>query len=266
MKNNQIIDKIESQIQISNIIFPDIIDVCGHSITLDWSNDKLKAFYIKFLKEMAFLYLNSSKKRYVISLCGACGSGKSVFTAVFDNLFKQLDFPFVYTHIGIDSFHFNNEYLLSNYAMDYNGRKQVLKEFKGRHDTYDILALNVKLEEFISGKAVKFPIYSRELHNPIENAISITNPYTLLLIEGNCLYYNKGEYVKLIKQFDYKFFLDSTIDGNKAGVVDRHIKGGRTKEDAENFYKKSDSLHFPYINQSKTLADRILPPFYEIIS
>ncbi len=228
------------------------LDVCGRTVTITLSKKQLKR-HEAFAETIRQLYKEKEKKRIIIGICGRSGSGKSTLAVL---TAKQLKLPEI-TAVSTDAFHYRNNYLRAHY----DGAIP-LKERKGRYDTYDTKKLLKKLQQFRRGEDVTLPVYSRTLHEPIENQIRITKKRAVLLIEGNWLLHNSHGWDKVKKELDYCYYLESDAATAKQEVIKRHIEGGRTKRNAVSFYNKSDSKNNKIIDAEKKRADEILKPFY----
>lgn len=195
-----------------------------------------------------------------IGLAGPAGSGKSVIVALFCEIAKQLSLPFRFETIGIDAFHYANEFLLTNYS---DGKP--LKDHKGRFDTYDVEKLTESLRRFSSGDAVSFPKYSRKSHNPIENAIIVEKREpVLLIIEGLWVLYDKDGWGKIGELLDFSIFVETNKETVRHGVLERHVRGGKTTEDATEYYEANEGKNFDLIMKTKNKASKVIPSYYEV--
>ncbi len=242
------------KIDPSRIQFPTTVVVTEQEIDISQLSDAQKKYYCDLLEEIASIYESKNKPRVIIAIAGASGSGKSTTAAILREIARQVSLPCALVEVGIDAFHHFNEHLISH----------SLKEHKGRYDTYDVTKLLWMLERFAAGENVAFPLYSRKLHDPIENAIKVTEPKTLLLIEGLWLLLNTHGWRDVQNLLDYSFFIESDIEKVKKHVVARSVRGGRTKEDATEYYDQKDAKNAELIAKVKYRAHKIIAPHYEI--
>src|SRR5262245_38568982 len=98
-------------IDTAKIAFPKSVVVTDQVVdtsTLD--PDKRQAF-IGLFQHVVELYRAAGVPRYVVGLVGPTGSGKSVIASLFDHFASQLQPQFRFASVGIDAYHFTNEYL-----------------------------------------------------------------------------------------------------------------------------------------------------------
>lgn len=243
----------------SNILFPKSISVTDQEIDISSLTEEQKKFYVDLFKEVVLLYQAKQKPRTVVGVAGPAGSGKSAMMAIFHTLAKQVSLPFRFETIGIDAFHFTNEYLLANMS---NG--EPLKKHKGRYNTYDVDKLSRTLKQFSLGGEVSFPVYSRKTHDPVENAVTLGDGIpALLIVEGLWVLYDKGGWEEVGDFLDYSYFI--TVDEKRVrqGVLDRHVRGGRSPDDAAQYYEENEAKNFTLVEQTKNRANKIIPSYYE---
>lgn len=224
-------------------------------LTIDISGltDKQWAYYQELAERLGNHYKAKGKGRQIFGLSGPAGAGKSVITALLEHLFSsQTDFSYV--NIGIDAFHYPNKKL----------EEAGLRNVKGRFDTYNTALLIDKLNKFKNGEEVNFPSYSRQLHEPVPNNVSIAADNVLMLLEGQWLLSRRPNWTKVRALCSYQLQLNGPAKTLRENVVKRHTIGGRTLYEAEEFYKNSDLLNTNEIlNNSVEPDEKIL--FYKAI-
>lgn len=242
----------------SEVSFPKTLNVTDQEIDISSLTETQRQFYIDLFKEVVRLYQSKKKPRVVVGVAGPAGAGKSVMMAIFQQIVDQRPLPFRFETIGIDAFHYPNNFLTSNIV---DGES--LKNHKGRFDTYDVMKLTQVLTYFSLGHNVSLPAYSRKTHDPVENVTSIKGGEpTLLLVEGLWLLYDKNGWEKIGKLLDFSIFVEADKNKVRQGVLDRHIRGGRTKEDSEKYYEANEAVNFDLIMKTKNKASKIIPSYY----
>ena len=136
----------------------------------------------------------------------------------------------------MDGFHFHQEYLESH-QICVNGKMVPMKNVKGSLETFDIEKLLMKLEQ-LKDADVMWPIYDRNLHDVVEDAIRVTKE--VVLIEGNWLLSNEGAWNELKNRCDDSIFIFADEKDLAERLITRKMKGGLSREDAEIFYHNSD--------------------------
>lgn len=237
--------------------FPASLTVTEQTIDISGFTQAQKAFYLKLFWETVGIYVAAKKNRAAIGIAGPTGAGKSVVAVLFKELAKQAGLPFDFEVITIDAYHFPNRYLLSHFS-----EGVPLKQVKGRFDTYDAAALARDLKAFAAGESVAFPAYSRKLHDPVPHSIAIRSPATLLLVEGLWLLSAQGDWAQVRPRLDFCYFIDSDKARTREAVIQRHMTGGRSWEDASRHYEEVDGRNSDLTRLTRHQADQIIPPYY----
>lgn len=243
----------------SKIIFPPALNVTEQEIDISMLTAEQKQFYIDLFKELVDIYQTNQKPRMVVGMAGPAGAGKSVIAAIFQEIAKQVSLPFRFESVGIDAFHYTNDFLIANMSGG-----ETLKNHKGRFDTYDVDKLVTSLMRFSRGEEVSLPKYSRKIHDPIENTVTIHEQNAVLLVEGLWLLYDQHGWDKVGELLDFSIFVEADKDKVKQGVVGRHMAGGRAPEEALEYYEANEEKNFDFIMQTKSKADKIISAYYGI--
>ena len=240
-----------------NIIFPDNIIVTEQEVDCTHLSAERKEFIINFTKRLISLYKQKGNARQVYTISGPSGSGKSYLSVLAEAIGKQIDESVRIIPISIDAYHFPNEYLSETKAGG-GDSLLTLKDVKGRYDTYDVPALLSDLEEFKNASALRLPLYSRKLHEPISGEIKVPVGPALMLIEGLWLLYPGTEWKNLPPLYDHSYFLDDTAEALRLRTISRHEIGGRGREDAERMYDESDAKNRMLVLETRSRADEEL--------
>ncbi len=241
------------------VVFPTSLQITEQVVDVSFLNEKQRQFYINLLEEIIALYENNNNQRMIIGFAGVSGSGKSVVVELLSNLASQVNLPFAVTTVGIDAYSFTNDYLLTH-----EDDGVALKEYKGRYDTYDVEKLVRDLSAFSSGENISLPLYSRRIHDPVENVTVISTQQNLLLVEGLWLLYEENGWDEVRERLDYCYFIDSKKEDARDLTIKRHIQGGRSKEDATVYYDSVDATNYELVSETKEKADAIIPSFLSI--
>lgn len=244
---------------IESLNFPKTILVTDQEIDVSFLSDEQKEFYINFFQELVAYYDSAEKPRVVVGLVGPVGSGKSVIAALCKSFAGQVELPFRFETVGIDAFHYPNDYLLSHKAGD-----GTLKDVKGRYDTYDVPKLVSTLSDFAAGKAVSLPEYSRKTHDPVEGAKTISEENALLIVEGQWLLYDKNGWEAILPLLDLSYFIEADKEKLRDAVIMRHSRGGRSTEEAAKYYDEVDAQNFESVVSTKNRADRVIPAYFNV--
>jgi putative kinase len=241
----------------SRLTFPQRVVVTDHMIDTSTLGPEKQQAFIALFQHVLELYRAANVPRYVVGLVGPTGSGKSVMASLFNDFASQLNPPFRFVSVGIDAYHFTNEYL-NAHTID----GAVMKSFKGRYDTYDVAKLAKALTAFRAGRSVKFPVYSRAAHDPVEDVIDVSVANVLLLVEGLWLLHESPQWEKVRSLIDHAIFMEARKDQARPAVIKRHVAGGRSADDAANYYDTVDADNFDLVMKTKDRADEIIPSYF----
>ena len=210
--------------------------VNGNEVNAYYSSNDINDVLIPLLKRWIHIY-ETKKKRVIVYLAACPGSGKSTLALFLEELFKSLNASCTFQTIGMDGFHFYNDYL----------KKHDLLNEKGSRNTFDV----EKLKSYILKTKEEdcfWPIYSRMVHDPIENQVYIQSD--IVLIEGNYLLSKDAPWNELLPLCDDSVFLNVDTNILKERLIKRKsLSIGLNK--AIHFYEQSDSKNIQYVLNSK---------------
>ena len=190
--------------------------------------------------------LAGSGQRRILGIAGAPGSGKgtvarSVLTALGPSAVV----------VPMDGFH------LSGAELERLGRA----ERKGAPDTFDAagyVALLRRLRE-PDGETVYAPEFHREVEESYAGAIAVAPDVPLVITEGNYLLLDQGPWSKVRDLLDEAWFLDPDEDERVARLIERHVRYGRTPEQAREWVRRSDERNAALVFRTRARADIVIP-------
>ena len=215
--------------------------VNGYEVEAKYDQFDIEKVYKPLLERWHQIY-KEKNQRIFISLAACPGSGKSTFASFLEYLFSTLDYDCKLQAIGMDGFHYNNDYLEKNHLIDE----------KGSQNTFDVKKLEEKIEQ-TRKESCFWPEYSRQIHNPIENKIYVDGD--IILIEGNYLLCDQLPWSQLQKLWDDCVFLYVDKEELKPRLIQRKMKGNYSFKQALDFYEQSDSKNIDYVLQHKVKAN-----------
>ncbi|MBM4086416.1 MAG: hypothetical protein FJ272_16645, partial [Planctomycetes bacterium] len=120
--------------------------------------------------------------------------------------------------VGLDGWHFPNAHLLSHFVKDETGNDVPLKTFKGAEFTFDAAKAKAAFAALKQQPTatLSLPVYDRQKHDPVDDAVRITPDDRLVLIEGNYLLLDKGDWAGMADLFDLKVFIDLAATASAA--------------------------------------------------
>ncbi len=232
---------------------PQTISVTGQLIETEGFSDGWKREVLGLNKSLASRYRSLDKERIIVAFGGPSGSSKSTTAAVLAETLPASTGVAV-LHVTLDAYHFSNSLLAE--SRDANGDSML--EHKGRYDTYDIDSLRSDLAAFLHSKHVSFSEYSRVVHEPISDRINCTHTRCILILEGLWLLFDRTPWNDLLELYEYSVFFNAPDPFRKRSVIERHIRGGRGREESEKFYDKSDARNASLILGCIAKHDEVL--------
>lgn len=184
--------------------------------------------------------------RAIIGLVGKPGGGKSTLSSY---LLKKL--PKETTAlVPMDGFH------LSNAQLALLGRS----DRKGAPDTFDVdgyVELLRRIKTNVT-EEIYFPIFHREIEESIA-AEGVISPHTSLIItEGNYLLLGESAWSGVAPLLTESWFVDVSNDRRMARLVSRHMKFGKSFEEAHAWAHGSDQSNADLIEAARAKADVVI--------
>ena len=211
-------------------------DINGITVNAAYSNTIVNEVFIPLLKHLAQLH-HEKQRRILVMLAAPPGTGKSTLVSFLEHL-AQLVIPDKRVQaVGMDGFHHRQEYLLTH-TVERNGKNIPMAKIKGAPITFDLDALTRKIREVSEGNICRWPHYDRQLHDPVDDAITIDAD--IVLLEGNYLLLDADGWRDLSRYADYTISLTADEEMLRSRLIRRKMKTGMSREDAERFVESSD--------------------------
>ena len=185
-----------------------------------------------------------SRPRYVFGLAGPPGSGKSTVAARLADALGAVVVP-------MDGFH------LDNTELDRLG----LSGVKGAPETFDAAGF-VRLVEQLThiNDAVSAPSFDRLADRTIAAAIMVDPDDHIVIVEGNYLLLDRAPWAALRALFDRVGYIDVDDATRVERLVARHVRHGRSLDDAREFVQKSDEANAAIVAATRPRADVLIDP------
>lgn len=195
--------------------------------------------------------LIATGQRKILGIAAPPGAGKSTFAQAL-----QAHFPNESLVLPMDGFH------LANSELERLGRAQR----KGAPDTFDAAGY-VNLLARIRGQAltakqspdtahtIYAPDFRREFSEGIAGAIAVEPHIKLVITEGNYLLLQEGAWRNVRAQLDVAWYLSVDDTVRNARLAGRHMRYGRTQEQALAWIAQTDEPNAVRIAASRHLAD-----------
>jgi hypothetical protein len=165
-------------------------------------------------------------------VAGPPGSGKTAFATILVAVINaEVDHEEA-TVVQLDGWHYSNDYLRAH-TLQRDGAEVFLRQIKGAPETYDVASAFVCFEKIKAGGEVCYPVYSRQIHDPIPNGGCVEPRHRIVIMEGNYLLLRKEPWRHFRELFDTCIFLTAPPEALVEGLRQRHLRGGRTLAAAE---------------------------------
>jgi putative kinase len=178
--------------------------------------------------------------RYILGVSGPPGSGKSTVSSVLNLLFAERGVPAVV--LPLDGFHLRNDELKAR-TIKAGGKILSLYDRKGSKESYDFEKLIAYMEKLKYPAAFFWPLYSRVLHEPVEEGELLDRGPRVCIVEGNYLFLRAAPWPLLGPFFHKTLFIRSRKTVMRRRIIARKMRGGFTRSEAERHFRRSDALN-----------------------
>ena len=178
------------------------------------------------------------RDRYVFGLAGPPGSGKSTVAARLADELGAVVVP-------MDGFH------LDDTELDRLG----LSGVKGAPDTFDAAGF-VRLVEQLNHAdgPVSAPSFDRVADRTIDGTITVGPDDRIVIVEGNYLLLEGPPWGALRDLFDLTGYIDVDAYARVDRLVARHVRHGRSPDEAREFVRMSDEANAVIVAASRPRA------------
>ncbi len=186
--------------------------------------------------------------RVMLGLAGVPGSGKSTFAARLVAAAEHLAGPGVAAVVPQDGFHLPQAVLVER---GWTARK-------GAPWTFDAAGFVALLQRLVAEPAVAHPapLYDRERHDVVPDAVTIAPAARLLVVEGNYLLLTEEPWARVPALLDAIWYLDVPPSVARQRLLARHLAGGRSLAEAERRIAANDAPNAALIRAVSARADR----------
>ncbi|MBQ8489589.1 MAG: nucleoside/nucleotide kinase family protein [Pseudobutyrivibrio sp.] len=212
------------------------VEINGLLVNAQYNQRTINEIFLPLLKDLTELY-HKKRERILVMLAAPPGAGKSTLLSFLEYLSKNNPSLEEIQAIGMDGFHHYQDYLL-NHTIELDGEVIPMVKINGAPITFDLDKLRSRVKQIKEKPICKWPIYDRNLHNPIDNVITIDK--NIVLLEGNYLLLNEDGWCDLSNYADYTIFLSGDEDMLYNRLVERKARTVATLEEAKQFVEYSD--------------------------
>ena len=189
--------------------------------------------------------LDSSSGRLIIGVVGKPGAGKSTIT---DYIMKNIKIQAAL--VPMDGYHLSNKVLIEL------GRS----ERKGAPDTFDAKGFTSLLQRIRNNvdEDIYFPVFHREFEESYAAEGVVGARTRLVLTEGNYLLVDDENWDGIRPLLNESWYLAPDDSIRQQRLIARHMKYGKTKEEAEFWSLGSDEANAQVVAASSKYATRIV--------
>lgn len=186
--------------------------------------------------------------RTIVGICGAPGSGKTTVAKRLASRLTADGVPAV--RVPMDGFHLSDDVLRARGLLDVKGAPQTF-------DAYGFLALLARLRTE-TDHPVYAPGFERTLEQPIAAAIAVDPGVRVLVTEGNYLLDADDPWPLVREALDEVWFVDLDDDRRRARLVDRHVKFGKSRDEAQAWVDRVDEPNARRVIARRDTADLVI--------
>lgn len=212
------------------------VKINGIDVQATYTKENIEQIFIPLLERLTAIK-NEKEKRILVMLAAPPGTGKSTLCEFLKDLSEKTPKTAPVQIIGMDGFHRYQEYLTTHTAIR-DGKEIPMVKIKGAPVTFDLEKLTERVKMVATGENTGWPVYNRMTHNPQEDALSVTGD--IVILEGNYLLLEEDGWNELRKYADYTIRILASEEDLEKRLIDRKIKSGTSKEEAEAFVAFSD--------------------------
>lgn len=188
----------------------------------------------------------TGRGRRILGIAGPPAAGKGLIA---DRVVQALGGDAV--TVPMDGFHLAGAQL----------RRLGRQDRKGAPDTFDVagyVSLLRRLRE-PDDEVVYAPEFHREVEESYAGAIAIPPDVPLVVTEGNYLLLDRGPWSRVRELLDEAWYLAPDDGVRVRRLVNRHVRHGRTPDQAREWVERSDESNAEVISVTRGRADVVIP-------
>lgn len=214
------------------------LNISGFDSEAIFPDNDIEQVHKPLIEKFTRLYQEKGE-RVVVFLCAPPGTGKSTMASFWELLSCESESVEPLQVLPLDGFHYHNEFL-DHHTIERQGETLPLRSIKGSFETFNLPHFTSKLKALKSGNPT-WPFYDRNLHNPVEDAITVHR--NIIVVEGNWLLLDEPEWRNLHQLSDLTIFVDTKPELLKERLIARKKRGGTNTQEALDFYRRTDSVN-----------------------
>ena len=231
------------------------LNLAGQDWEIQIARDELEQVHLPLLQRFAQESASHSG-RCLVLLAGPPGSGKTTLGALWESLAETYAPGLSVRTLPMDGFHYPNRVLDAETVLR-DGDPIPLRKIKGAPESFDLPRFAESLQALSEGKNLRWPVYDRQIHDPIPDAITVP-AQGILLVEGNYVLLDDGGWRDLSRLAALTIFVECDEPFARERVLARLQRGGRSVEDALRHYEFNDLRNWNRVMQQRVESDIVL--------
>ena len=229
-----------------------LLNVNGFETEASYDSEDVENVFIPLIHKFNEIY-EEKGRRVFIFMAAPPGLGKTTLTLFLEQLAVEQGITQLQA-VGMDGFHYDQQYL-DNTLIERNGNVFPLAAIKGSKDTFDIDKLCQKLQQASEGDCY-WPLYDRNIHNPVEDAVEINKD--IILFEGNYLLLDDENWARVREYCDYSVLLRCQPELLEERLINRKVRGNVSLEFAKKWYQQVDGQNVNTVLNNSIDADCVI--------
>lgn len=226
------------------------MNINGLTQEAKFSKAAIDEIFNPFLRKLTELQ-GLADRKIIAYLAAPPAAGKTTVAQFLEKLSRENQFFTNIRALGMDGFHYDSEYLKKNKILR-DGQEILMNDIKGAPETFDVDAMQLKIRE-VRQDGTDWNIYDRTIHDVVHNAMSVEDD--IILIEGNYLLLEEPRWTNIRVLADYTVFIKAAPELLTERLISRKMKSGLTREEAESFYRSSDSKNVERVLKNSARAN-----------
>lgn len=179
-------------------------------------------------------------ERLIVAIAGPPASGKSTFS---EHLRQALIAHGCLSQVvPMDGFHLDNRVL----------DKKGLRHRKGAPETFDVGGFHRLVDGLRDRGQIYYPLFDREADLAVAGAGVVAANTQIVLVEGNYLLLDEGDWRLFSPKWDYKIFLEEPVEILRSRLIQRWLDNGFSEAEALQKAEKNDLLNVERVFSSNT--------------
>ena len=226
------------------------MNINGLTQEVKFSKAAIDEIFNPFLRKLTELQGWTGRK-IIAFIAAPPATGKTTLAQFLEKLSRENQLFTNVRALGMDGFHYDSEYLKKNKILR-DGKEILMNEIKGAPETFDVDTMQIKLRE-VRQEGTNWNLYDRIIHDVVHDAMSVEDD--IILLEGNYLLLEEPRWTNIRVLADYTVFVKAAPQLLTERLITRKMKSGLTREEAENFYRNSDSKNVERVLQNSAHAN-----------